>query len=107
MRSSDWSSDVCSSDLSRGAVDAVGLLGELAQGQKDEVGRAQHRQGGDGAGEHACLEAEFLCDARGERIEDGAGMDTAVAGEKRAEALPAVGPAMGRARSMERMRVWV
>src|SRR3546814_3171365 len=54
LRISDWSSDVCSSDLQRG----------------------------DGAGEHASLEADLLGYARGEGIEHGAGMHAAIAGKR-------------------------
>ena len=72
-----------------GAIDAIGLVGELGEGQHDQVGRAEHRERADRAGEHADLEAEILGDARGDRIEHRARMDAAIAREDRAEALRA------------------
>ena len=47
-----------------GAVDAVGLTGEFAQGQDDQVRRPQDREGGDGTGEHAGFESDLLGNAR-------------------------------------------
>ena len=52
-----------------GAVDAIGLRGEFGQRQQDQVGIAQHGEGTDRTGEHADLEAEFLGDARRDRVE--------------------------------------
>ena len=75
-----------------GAVDAVGLGGELAQGQHDQVGGAQHGERGGRAREHAELEAEVLGDPGGDRVVHRAGMDAAAAVEDGAEALAAVGP---------------
>ena len=78
-----------------GAVDAIGLGGEFRQRQHDQVGRAQHRERGDGPGEHADLEAEVLGDAGGDRIMDRARMDAVVAGDGGAVALAAIGPVHG------------
>ncbi len=68
------------------------LLRELGQGQEDDVGRAEHGEGGDGAGEHPDFEAEILGDAGRDRIEDGAGMDTGIARQDGPEAFAAIGP---------------
>ncbi len=75
-----------------GAVDAIGLAREFTEGEDDQVGRAQHRERGRRAREHADFEAQILGDAGGDGIEHRAGMHAAVAGEDRAEALAAVGP---------------
>ena len=80
---------------STGAVDAIGLARELAQGEHDQVGRTQHGERGRRAREHADLEAEILGDAGRDRIEHRAGMDAALACEDSAEALAAVGPVHG------------
>ena len=78
-----------------GTIDAVGLARELAQGEHDQVGRAEHGERGRRASEHADLEAEILGDAGRDRIEHRAGMDAALACEDGAEALAAVGPMHG------------
>jgi hypothetical protein len=75
-----------------GAVDAVRLLREFTQGQNDQVGSPEHRQRGDGAREHAELEAEILGDARGDRVVNRSGMNAAIAVQDFAEARAAVGP---------------
>ena len=75
-----------------GAVDAIGLAREFTEGEDDQVGRAQHRERGRRAREHADFEAQILGDAGGDGIEHRAGMHAAVAAEDRAEALAAVGP---------------
>ena len=75
-----------------GAVDAVGLRGELGQRQHDQVGHAEHGERGDGAGEHADLEPQLLGDARGDRIEDGTGMDALRGLQDGPEAFASIGP---------------
>ena len=74
-----------------GAADAVDLLGELAQGQHDVVGGAEHRAAGDGAGEHTDLEAQILGDTGRNRVKHGAGMHANIAGQNGAIPLPSLG----------------
>src|SRR5471032_3036040 len=78
-----------------GAVDAIGLVRELAQGEHDQVGGAQHHHRGNGAREHAEFEADVLGDARGDRVVDRAGMDATAAVQDGAEARATVGPVHG------------
>ena len=61
------------------ARNAANLLGELGQGQDDEIGRPENRAGGDRAREHADLEPQRFRHARGHRVEHrrGVNADTA------------------------------
>ena len=73
-------------------VDAVRLGGELAQGEDDEVGGAEHRHRGDGPREHPDLEAEVLRDAGRDWVGNGPGVHAGVAFEDGAEALAPLCP---------------
>ena len=75
-----------------GAVDAVGLLREFGQREHDDVGRAEHRERRDRAGEHAGLEAEILGDARRDRVEHRARINATRSRDDGAQPLPSVSP---------------
>ena len=51
-----------------GAADAPCLVGKLGEGQNDEVGGAQDRQGGDRAGKHAGFETKVFGDSGRNRV---------------------------------------
>ena len=75
-----------------GAVDAIRLCGELGQRQHDQVGRAQHGERRDRAGEHADLEPQLLGDSCRYRIEDRSRMNAVRACDHGTETLPPIGP---------------
>src|SRR6202000_641170 len=66
------------------------LLGELGQRDQREIGIAEHGQRGDGAAEHADLEAEMLRGPDRDRVIDRAGMDAPPAGEDRTQFFTAL-----------------
>ena len=70
-----------------GARHAPALVGELGQRQHDQVGRAQHRQRGRRAADHADLEADILGQPDRERVEDRGRHQAPPLGQMRAKPL--------------------
>jgi len=70
----------------------MGLIGEFGEREHDDVGRAEHGERCDRAGEHADLEAQVLGDARGDRIEYRSRVHAFVTGQHGAQAAAALGP---------------
>src|SRR3546814_5165402 len=60
MRISDWSSDVCSSDLANGAIDADLKIGEAARGGKGAVDALDNLQRVGKAIVKPCENPEFI-----------------------------------------------
>ena len=75
----------------RGAADAADLLGELGQRQQHQIGRAQHREARDRAGQHPHLEPDSGGEARRDRVEHRCRMHTRTTGQNCAHTLPPLG----------------
>ena len=64
------------------------LLGELGEGQHHQVGRAQHRGGGDGPRHEGHLESQVLGDARGDGVKHRCGVHASVPGQDGPQLFP-------------------
>jgi len=76
-----------------GPADAIGLIGELAERQHDEVGRTEHGQRRHRAGKHTQFEIQIGGNARGDGVVHGSWMHARSPSQNSAKPRAARAPA--------------